>query len=122
VVSSRPETGGFPSPEEAEGVTSLADVCAAQGREARQGPRQGELPGSLPASLSGSLSLSVIVSQPEWFVAERVRSVPDLASSPLAALRTSSSERRGVGGQRRPRGLPPATVQVTARYPGGLPG
>jgi hypothetical protein len=36
--------GGFPGHREAEGATSLADLCAAQGREARQGPRRGELP------------------------------------------------------------------------------
>ena len=55
MVSPRPENREFPGPTEVEGATSLADVCAAQGREARQGPGQGELPASLPASLSGPL-------------------------------------------------------------------
>jgi hypothetical protein len=72
-----PGNRGFPGPREAEGATSLADVCAAQDREARHGPRQGELPASLPASLSGSLSLSVTVS-PAGMVR---RGAPDLAPS-----------------------------------------
>jgi hypothetical protein len=46
---------GFPGHREAQAATSLSDVCAAQGREVRQGPRRGELPASLAASLIGSL-------------------------------------------------------------------
>jgi hypothetical protein len=49
-MSSPSEIGGSDDSSEA-GVTSLPDVCAAQGGEASQGGGQGEFPASLTGSL-----------------------------------------------------------------------
>jgi hypothetical protein len=53
-MSPPPENRGFSEPREAEGTTSLTNVYAGHGGEAKHGPRQGELPASLTASLIGS--------------------------------------------------------------------
>jgi hypothetical protein len=84
------------------------------GQGGKAGTQTGRTP-CLPPRLPEWVPMTLCdVSQPEWFVAKRIRSAPDLAPSPLTAPRTSSSEhRRGVGGQRRPKGATPATVQVT---------
>jgi hypothetical protein len=51
-VGARPsQNRGLPGHREAEGATSLADVCAARGREVRQVGRENSLPTSLVGSL-----------------------------------------------------------------------
>ena len=92
------------------------------GRGGKAGTRTGRTP-CLPVCLPEWVPVTFCDREPAGMVRRGAHPLSaGLAPSPLTAPRTSSSEhQRGVGGQRRPRGLPPATVQVTTRYPGGLP-
>lgn len=80
-MSRPPEIGGFGGTEKRGNY--LPDRYL---RSSGQGGKAGRTPCLPSAALIGSLSLSVTVSQPEWFVAKRIRllaplTVPMSASS-----------------------------------------